>query len=47
VTGKGRVVRNEIEADTDRFFYAPWSCLDSDEKLEVFDLVSRMRDGLT
>jgi len=46
VTGKGRVVRNEIEADTDRFFYAPWSCLNTDEKLEVFDLVSRMRDGL-
>ena len=46
VTGKGRVVRNEIEADTDRFFFAPWTCLTGDEKLETLDLVSRMRDGL-
>jgi hypothetical protein len=46
VTGTGRVFRNEIEADTDRFFYAPWFCLEDHETNELFGLLTRMRDGL-
>jgi len=46
VTGTGRVFRNEIEEDTDRFFYAPWSVLNTEEKMELLDLATRMRDGL-
>jgi hypothetical protein len=46
VTGTGRVFRNEIEADTDRFFYAPWFCLEDAETNELFGLLTRMRDGL-
>jgi len=46
VTGTGRVFRNEIELDTDRLFFAPWTCLSESESMELFDLVSRMRDGL-
>ena len=46
VTGTGRVFRNEIEEDTDRFFYAPWSVLKTEEKMELLDLATRMRDGL-
>jgi len=46
VTGTGRVFRNEIEHDTDRLFFAPWTCLSQSESTELYDLVSRMRDGL-
>lgn len=46
VTGTGRVFRNEAELDTDRLFFAPWVCLSESESMELFDLVSRMRDGL-
>jgi hypothetical protein len=46
VTGTGRVFRNEIEEDTDRFFYAPWSDMKNEEKMELLDLATRMRDGL-
>jgi hypothetical protein len=47
LTGTGRVFRNEIEADTDRFFFAPWSCLEEPEKNELYGLLIRMRDGLS
>lgn len=46
LTGTGRVFRNEIEEDTDRFFYASWSCLEEPEKSELYGLLTRMRDGL-
>ncbi len=28
VTAAGRRCRDQVEADTDRYFYAPWGCLD-------------------
>lgn len=46
VTGTGRVFRNEIEADTDRFFYAPWVGLSEEERMELMALLTRMRDGI-
>jgi len=47
LTGTGRVFRNEIEEDTDRFFYTPWSSLEKAEKNELYGLLTRMRDGLS
>jgi hypothetical protein len=46
VTPAGRSYRHQVEHDTDRFFYAPWKCLEPDDKLELACLVSRLRDGL-
>ncbi|MEW6230865.1 MAG: hypothetical protein AB1566_00960 [Chloroflexota bacterium] len=46
VTEAGRVFRDQVEADTDRYFFAPWSDLDDAEKAELADLLTRLRDGL-
>jgi hypothetical protein len=47
LTGTGRVFRNEIEEDTNRLFYTPWSSLEKAEKNELYGLLTRMRDGLS
>ena len=47
VTEAGRAFRDQVEADTDRYFFAPWFCLDDAEKAEVADLLTRLRDGLS
>jgi hypothetical protein len=46
VTEAGRRFRDGIEADTDRYFFAPWDCLDDAEREELAQLVIRLRDGL-
>ena len=46
VTEAGRAFRDRIEADTDRYFFAPWSCLSEAERNELADLLIRLRDGL-
>lgn len=46
VTGVGRTFRDQVEADTDRYFFAPWACLDDAEKTELADLLTRLQDGL-
>ncbi len=46
VTEAGRAFRDQVEANTDRYFFAPWSCLDDAEKAELADLLTRLRDGL-
>lgn len=46
VTEAGQTFRDEVEADTDRYFFAPWACLDDAESAELADLLSRLRDGL-
>ena len=46
VTRAGKVFRNKIEADTDKYFYLPWSCLKESEMREMLALLTRMRDGL-
>jgi hypothetical protein len=46
VTEAGRVFRDQVEADTDRYFFASWSDLDDAEKAELADLLTRLRDGL-
>jgi hypothetical protein len=42
----GKQVRAEVEAETDRFFFAPWSCLNESELEELASLASQLRDGL-
>ena len=43
----GMSFREKIEQDTDRYFFAPWSCLPDAEKVEMADLAAHLRDGLT
>lgn len=46
VTEAGQGFRDEVEAGTDRYFFAPWACLDNAERAELADLLSRLRDEL-
>jgi len=46
LTEAGRAFRDQVEADTDRYFFAPWACLDADGKEELVSLLIRLRDGL-
>ena len=46
VTEAGQSFRDQVEADTDRYFFAPWTCLDDADKAELTDLLTRLRDGL-
>jgi len=39
VTEAGQSFRDEVEAATDRYFSAPWACLDEAEKAELTDLL--------
>ena len=46
LTSAGLVLRQQVEKDTDRYFYAPWSCLNSAQKAEVSCLLADLRNGL-
>jgi hypothetical protein len=46
ITPSGKYFRERVEADTDRFYFAPWSCLSIVEKDEMGRLLELMRDGL-
>lgn len=46
VTAVGKQVRAEVEAETERFFFAPWSCLSESELEELAHLAGQLRDGL-
>jgi hypothetical protein len=46
VTPEGRGFRNQVEMDTDIYFYAPWSCLSSKEKDRMEGLLVRLWEGL-
>jgi hypothetical protein len=45
-TEQGDAVRDEVEALTDRYFYAPWDCLDESEIAALRELLVRLRDAL-
>lgn len=47
LTGSGRVFRNQVEDETNRLFFRPWSCLSQDNRQEMIVLLERMREGLT
>lgn len=44
-TDEGSRLRQEAEDETDRLFYAPWSCLSEAETAELRDLLMRLREG--
>jgi DNA-binding PadR family transcriptional regulator len=46
ITEKGRVLRQQAEATTERYFYAPWSVLNEPEQRDLRDLLTRLRDAL-
>ena len=46
VTEAGKKIREEAEALTDKYFFAPWSCLNESELEELASLASQLRDGL-
>jgi DNA-binding MarR family transcriptional regulator len=46
LTDAGAAMRREAETLTDRYFYAPWECLNSGEIAEVVSQLTRIRDAL-
>lgn len=46
ITSAGKQVRAEVEAETERLFFAPWSCLNESELEELSSLASQLRDGV-
>lgn len=46
LTEEGRLFRNQVEFDTDRYFYEAWDCLDEQEKSDLGELLLRMREGI-
>ncbi|HZD56401.1 MAG TPA: hypothetical protein VE136_06755 [Anaerolineales bacterium] len=46
ITTNGQSFREQVEHDTQSFFFAPWSQLSDAEKSEVRELSLQMRDGL-
>ncbi len=46
VTALGEEIRQAAEEATDRYFYAPWSCLSQGETEDLGILLTRLRDGL-
>lgn len=46
VTAEGKRLREEAEALTNKYFFAPWSCLNESELEELSGLASQLRDGL-
>jgi hypothetical protein len=45
-TAEGKRIREEAEALTDQYFFAPWSSLSESELEELASLASQLRDGL-
>lgn len=46
ITQKGKELREQAEAQTDEYFYRPWSALTQEELDELYDLLLKSRDGL-
>ncbi|MEK6754436.1 MAG: MarR family winged helix-turn-helix transcriptional regulator [Chloroflexota bacterium] len=46
LTAEGKRIREEAEALTDRYFFAPWSCLNESELEDLSNLATQLRDGL-
>ncbi|MFU8772881.1 MAG: helix-turn-helix domain-containing protein [Anaerolineales bacterium] len=42
----GKSFRDKVEEDTDRFFFAPWSCLTESDRKELEFLLNKLRGGL-
>lgn len=46
VTESGRLFRNEVEEDTQHFFFTPWKTLNYREKTDLAGLLIRLKQGL-
>lgn len=46
ITSAGKQVRAEVEAETERLFFSPWSCLNESELEDLASLAGLLRDGL-
>ena len=46
ITVDGRFFRDQVEAGTDKYFYAPWKCLNKLERQKMTHLLNRMLGGL-
>ncbi len=46
LTPPGKEIRQTAEETTDRYFYAPWSCLSQEETEDLRTLLIRLRDAL-
>ena len=46
VSGAGRVFRNQVENDTDQFFFSPWSILDKPSTNRLAALLEGLKAGL-
>lgn len=46
-TEKGKAIAHQgLQALTDKYFFAPWSCLSESELMDLSNLSSQLRDGL-
>jgi hypothetical protein len=41
VTEEGKLFRDRVEASTDHFFFAPWTCLNADEKEQMAEILKK------
>lgn len=46
VTHEGRRFRQRVEDDTNRYFFAPWTCLIDQEKNALVGILIRLRDNM-
>lgn len=46
ITAEGKRIREEAEALTDRYFFAPWSCSNESDLEDLMNLAIQLRDGL-
>ena len=46
VTEKGQALRQEAEEATDRYFFAPWTCLSVIEKVQLHWLLTQLKNNL-
>ncbi|MCP4606559.1 MAG: hypothetical protein GY847_39635, partial [Proteobacteria bacterium] len=46
ITEKGQALRQQAEEATDRYFFAPWTCLSTGEMVQLHDLLTRLKNGL-
>jgi hypothetical protein len=47
VTSQGDEFRQQVESTTDHYFFAPWACLNQEEKAEMAGVLKRLDEGLS
>jgi hypothetical protein len=46
ITLAGKKVREDVEGETERLFFAPWSCLDESDLEDLVNLATQLHNGL-